>query len=84
MEEPEKLCGIRIFDDREKTLNLVRMIEQTGIKALTVHCRTRDERPRNPGHWDRFKEIVETVKIPVIANGDVFEFEHLQKLKELS
>ncbi|KAF9114568.1 hypothetical protein BGX27_010451 [Mortierella sp. AM989] len=100
MEEPEKLCGIlkklvehsglpvtckiRIFPDREKTLKLVKMIEATGIKALAVHCRYRDQRPREKGHWDRFKEIVEAVSIPVIANGDVWEYEHLGRLKELS
>jgi len=100
MEEPEKLCGIlrklvqhsglpvtckiRIFEDREKTLNLVRMIEATGIKALAVHCRYRDERPREPGHWDRFQEIVEAVKIPVIANGDVMEYGDIARVQKLS
>ncbi|KAG0082810.1 tRNA-dihydrouridine(20) synthase [NAD(P)+]-like [Podila epicladia] len=100
MEEPEKLCGIlrklvqhsglpvtckiRIFEDREKTLNLVRMIEATGIKALAVHCRYRDERPREPGHWDRFQEIVEAVKIPVIANGDVMEYGDIARVQNLS
>ncbi|KAF8959667.1 tRNA-dihydrouridine(20) synthase [NAD(P)+]-like, partial [Entomortierella lignicola] len=77
-------CKIRIFPDREKTLKLVKMIEATGIKALAVHCRYRDQRPREKGHWDRFKEIVEAVSIPVIANGDVWEYEHLSRLKELS
>ncbi|KAF9337258.1 hypothetical protein BG006_005658 [Podila minutissima] len=100
MEEPEKLCGIlrklvqhsglpvtckiRIFEDREKTLNLVRMIEATGIKALAVHCRYRDERPREPGHWDRFQEIVDAVKIPVIANGDVMEYCDIARVQKLS
>ncbi|KAF9428030.1 tRNA-dihydrouridine(20) synthase [NAD(P)+]-like [Podila epigama] len=100
MEEPEKLCGIlrnlvqhsglpvtckiRIFEDREKTLNLVRMIEATGIKALAVHCRYRDERPREPGHWDRFQEIVEAVKIPVIANGDINEYADIERVRKLT
>ncbi|GJJ76439.1 tRNA-dihydrouridine synthase 2 [Entomortierella parvispora] len=100
MEEPEKLCGIlrtlvqgtglpvtckiRIFEDRQKTLDLVKMIEKTGVKALAVHCRYRDERPRDPGHWDRFKEIVEAVSIPVIANGDVTEYSKIAQVRELT
>ncbi|KAG0277100.1 tRNA-dihydrouridine(20) synthase [NAD(P)+]-like [Linnemannia exigua] len=100
MEEPEKLCGIlknlvdncglpvtckiRIFPDRERTLKLVKMIEATGIKALAVHCRYRDERPREPGHWDRFKEIVDAVSIPVIANGDIREYADMARIRELS
>ncbi|KAG9061789.1 hypothetical protein KI688_006940 [Linnemannia hyalina] len=100
MEEPEKLCGIlknlvdncglpvtckiRIFPDRERTLKLVKMIEATGIRALAVHCRYRDERPREPGHWDRFKEIVDAVSIPVIANGDIKEYADMARIRELS
>ncbi|KAK3838086.1 MAG: hypothetical protein J3R72DRAFT_387131 [Linnemannia gamsii] len=100
MEEPEKLCGIlknlvdncglpvtckiRIFPDRERTLKLVKMIEATGIKALAVHCRYRDERPREPGHWDRFKEIVDAVSIPVIANGDIREYGDIARIREVS
>ncbi|KAF9575183.1 hypothetical protein EC968_004119 [Mortierella alpina] len=100
MEEPEKLCGIlrklvqhcglpvtckiRIFPDRERTLKLVKMIEATGIVALAVHCRYRDERPREPGHWDRFKEIVDAVSIPVIANGDVMKYTDMARVRELS
>ncbi|KAF9433111.1 hypothetical protein BGZ76_009879 [Entomortierella beljakovae] len=100
MEEPEKLCGIlrnlvqhsglpvtckiRIFPDREKTLKLVKMIEATGIKALAVHCRYRDQRPREKGHWDRFKEIADAISIPLIANGDVAEFDDLSRLQGLA
>jgi len=54
------------------------------VKALAVHCRYRDERPRDPGHWDRFKEIVEAVSIPVIANGDVKEYSKIAKVRELT
>lgn len=60
------------------------MIEATGIKALAVHCRYRDERPREPGHWDRFKEIVDAVSIPVIANGDIKEYADMARIRELS
>ncbi|KAF9966236.1 tRNA-dihydrouridine(20) synthase [NAD(P)+]-like, partial [Actinomortierella ambigua] len=77
-------CKIRIFPDREKTLALVQRIAATGIKALAVHCRYRDERPRDPGHWDRFAEIVSSVSIPVIANGDVMVYEDIAKVRAVS
>lgn len=32
-------CKIRLLDTQEETINLVRMIVSTGVKALTVHCR---------------------------------------------
>lgn len=32
-------CKIRLLDTQEKTVELVKMIVSTGVKALTVHCR---------------------------------------------
>jgi tRNA-dihydrouridine synthase 2 len=65
-------CKIRILDSVESTVELVRRLVQTGIRALAVHCRRTNERPRDPGHWDYFRPIVDAVegRIPIIANGD--------------
>lgn len=32
-------CKIRLLDTQEETIELVKMIIATGVKALTVHCR---------------------------------------------
>ncbi|KAJ1982723.1 tRNA-dihydrouridine synthase 2 [Dimargaris verticillata] len=78
-------CKIRLLDTDPDTLDLVRMIESTGVKALAVHCRTRDERPAQPAHWDRLKPIVDAVTtIPVIVNGDVFRYEDIARAKEIT
>lgn len=77
-------CKIRIFPAIEDTLSLCRMLESTGIQALAVHCRTRDERPTDAGHWDVFKAIVDAVSIPVIANGDIYEYEDIARIKEVA
>ncbi|CAG8472410.1 12993_t:CDS:10 [Acaulospora morrowiae] len=43
------------------------------------------QRPKDPGHWDIFADIVKNItSIPVIANGDVFQRSDIVKLKELS
>lgn len=40
-------------------------------------------RSSEKAQWDALKDIVETIKtIPVVANGDVFEFEDIQRLKD--
>ncbi|KAI7864944.1 hypothetical protein BDF14DRAFT_1830449 [Spinellus fusiger] len=78
-------CKIRILETREQTLELVKMIESTGVKALTVHCRTRDQRPTTQADWDYMKDIVDTVKsIPVILNGDVQSHADIPRAKELT
>ncbi|KAG0171070.1 tRNA-dihydrouridine(20) synthase [NAD(P)+]-like [Apophysomyces sp. BC1034] len=78
-------CKIRLLESKEKTLDLVRMIESTGVKALTVHCRTRDQRPTQKANWEALKDIVQTVKtIPVVVNGDVFTYEDIARVKEFT
>ncbi|KAG9286522.1 hypothetical protein G9A89_014688 [Geosiphon pyriformis] len=78
-------CKIRILDEKEKTIELCKMIESTGVSAITIHCRTRNERPKDPGHWDIFKTVLEHVKsIPIIANGDICTRDDITRLKDLS
>lgn len=76
-------CKIRLLDRMEDTLDLVRVIESTGVSALAVHCRTVAERPRDPAHWDRLPLIRSTLSpaIPLIANGDVFQYSDFQRVR---
>ncbi|XP_020844957.1 tRNA-dihydrouridine(20) synthase [NAD(P)+]-like isoform X1 [Phascolarctos cinereus] len=62
-------CKIRILPSLEDTLNLVKRIERTGVAAIAVHGRNKEERPQHPVHCDIIKAIAEAVSIPVIANG---------------
>lgn len=66
---------IRLLPDQEDTLKLVKRIVDTGISALTVHCRTRNMRPREPALIHRLREVVEYVEglgkpVTVFENGD--------------
>ncbi|NXE62528.1 DUS2L synthase, partial [Calcarius ornatus] len=67
-------CKIRILPSVEDTVNLVRRIEKTGIAAIAVHGRKKEERPQHPVHCDVIKAISEAVSIPVIANGGSHDF----------
>ncbi|KAF6077325.1 dihydrouridine synthase 2 [Phyllostomus discolor] len=62
-------CKIRILPSLEDTLSLVKRIESTGIAAIAVHGRKREERPQHPVSCETIKAIAETLSIPVIANG---------------
>ena len=54
----------------EDTLGLVKVIESTGVRALAVHGRIREERPRHPNRNHVIKKVAETVSIPVIAKQE--------------
>jgi tRNA-dihydrouridine synthase B len=64
---------IRLGWDQEN-LNyseLSRIIEGSGAAMIAVHGRTRDQKWNDSANWDPIREIKNTVKIPVIGNGDV-------------
>ncbi|OBS58294.1 hypothetical protein A6R68_10528 [Neotoma lepida] len=70
-------CKIRILPSLEDTLNLVKRIERTGISAIAVHGRNREERPQHPVSCEVIRAIAETLSIPVIANGG--SHDHIQQ-----
>ena len=47
------------------------MLEQVGVRALTVHCRTRAQGHRGAVDYAWIPKIKQAVDIPVILNGDV-------------
>mmetsp|Transcript_97029 Transcript_97029/g.244656 ORF Transcript_97029/g.244656 Transcript_97029/m.244656 type:complete len:452 (-) Transcript_97029:90-1445(-) len=65
-------CKIRMLATTEKTRDFMRVCEASGAEAITVHMRTRDERPAEPAHWDEIVRLWDAVKVPVVANGDFF------------
>jgi tRNA-dihydrouridine synthase B len=46
-------------------------LEKTGIKMLTVHCRTRDMGMRGEVDWSYIDRIKKNINIPLILNGDI-------------
>ncbi|KAL9464081.1 hypothetical protein AB3S75_001807 [Citrus x aurantiifolia] len=74
-------CKIRLLKSSQDTVELARQIEKTGVSALAVHGRKVVDRPRDPAKWGEIADIVAALSIPVIANGDVFEYDDFQRIK---
>ena len=58
-------------DSTVNALEIAKICEQAGAKAITVHGRTRQQYYKPPVDYDIIREIKRSVHIPVIANGDV-------------
>src|SRR5580765_6271751 len=53
-------------------LKVARAAAEAGVDAITLHARSRAQRYRRAAEWDHVKALVETVRVPVVGNGDVF------------
>ena len=58
-------------DSTVNALEIAKICEQVGAKAITVHGRTRQQYYKPPVDYDVIREIKRSVRIPVITNGDV-------------
>jgi nifR3 family TIM-barrel protein len=62
------------WDDESKIItDLAEKLQDTGIKALTIHGRTRAQLYKGKADWTLIGEVKNNprIKIPVIGNGDI-------------
>ncbi|HEX2984288.1 MAG TPA: tRNA dihydrouridine synthase DusB [Ignavibacteriales bacterium] len=71
----------RIGWDNEsiQILDVAKRLEDVGIKALTVHCRTRSQGHSGNPDWSWIPKIKEVVSIPVAVNGGIFTAEDAKR-----
>jgi tRNA-dihydrouridine synthase len=67
---------IRILPNDKDTLDLCRAIEDCGVSMLTVHGREiiSNKTLIGAANWDIIRQVKQTVKIPVIANGGISSY----------
>lgn len=63
-------------------LDVAKMVEQAGAKALTLHCRTRSQAHNGFADWTWLEKIKKAISIPLIGNGDVTTPEDVKAMLE--
>ena len=63
------------FNDRALMLECAQAMESSGACELVVHGRTKLDGYRPPAYWDQIALIREAVRIPVVANGEIWTVE---------
>lgn len=56
-----------------RTLEIVKILEDLGIAAITIHARTMEQKYTGKADWNEIKKAKEKANVPIIGNGDVFK-----------
>ncbi|WP_297772283.1 tRNA dihydrouridine synthase DusB [uncultured Roseovarius sp.] len=60
-------------DARLNAADLSLRAERAGVRMVTIHGRTRCQFYRGAADWGAIRGIVDSVSLPVIANGDIID-----------
>lgn len=67
-----------------EALELVKIMEEAGVSAITIHGRTKEQGYSGKADWDVIKQVKESVNVPIIGNGDVVNGEKAKELLDYS
>ncbi len=66
---------VRIGVNEKIPVEIAKVVESCGVDYIAVHGRTRAGKYKAPVDYDAIKAMKEAVSIPVIANGDITDYE---------
>ena len=61
-------------------VEVAKICEANGIKAITVHGRTKEQMYSGEIDYETIKKVKQSVSIPVIGNGNVFDIDSYNKM----
>ena len=72
------------FNDDSRAVECALAIAEAGADELVVHARTKADAYRPPAYWHRIADIRAAVRIPVVANGEIWTVQDALRCRELS
>ncbi len=57
--------------NNKNALQIALLAQEKGLKAITIHGRTRTDKFQGQAEYDTIKTVKQAIELPVIANGDI-------------
>jgi tRNA-dihydrouridine synthase B len=70
------------FDNNEGAVEIAQICENAGVSAIIIHARTVEQGRSGKADWQVIKKVKDSVKIPVIGNGDIRNGEDAKEMLE--
>lgn len=72
------------FNDDRQAEACAQAIADGGANELVVHARTKADGYRPPAYWDRIADVRAAIRIPVVANGEIWSVADARRCIEAS
>jgi tRNA-dihydrouridine synthase C len=72
------------YDDATRAVECAQAISAGGASELVVHARTKADAYRPPAYWERVNDIRLAVRIPVTANGEIWNTDDAHRCRQAS
>ena len=72
------------WDDNSKNYrDVVKALQDGGVKFIAVHGRTREQRYSGVADWEEISKIVDFADVPIVGNGDIISYDDAkEKMKK--
>ena len=72
------------FNDDRRAEDCAQAIEAAGASDLVVHARTKAHGYRPPAYWDRIADLRQHVRMPMVANGEIWTVADALRCREVT
>lgn len=72
------------YDTPDMAIVCAEALSGGGAEEIVVHARTKVDGYKPPAYWEWIAKIKDKVKIPIIANGEIWDLESFHRCRSIS